>query len=89
MTKMRFKIIVLAVLILSVSCKTPTYLMPSLPEFNPVRPIRPTLKEVEQEVPMEAVVNTVRLMEYSRQMESYADSWETFYEELRNEVAEL
>ena len=76
------KIIILSLLL--VSCET-VYVSPPLPDFNPIRPERPKLEEVAEAVPIDAVINTVRLIEYSKQLEQYADSWENFYSSLQED----
>lgn len=75
--------IIILVLMLS-SCAT-RYITPPLPDFNPIRPERPQLEEVAEDVPVEAVMNTVRLIGYSEQLEQYCDSWENFYRSLQEE----
>lgn len=80
----RFKIIFLLLFVL-VSCETVTYIAPDLPTFEPVRPQRPQLEEVTGEVPEGAIINTVRLMEYSRELEVYSNAWENYYNKLREE----
>lgn len=76
------KIIILSLLL--VSCET-VYVSPSLPDFNPIRPERPKVEEVAEVVPIDAVINAVRLIEYSKQLEQYADSWENFYSSLQED----
>ena len=84
---MRNKIlIILACLVCLISCETVEYITPKLPAFNPVRPERPQLEEVNEDVPLGAIINTVRLMEYSQQLEVYSDSWETFYNNLAEDI---
>ena len=82
----KFKIIFLLLFaLLIVSCETVTYIAPDLPTFEPVRPQRPQLEEVLGEVPEGAIINTVRLMEYSRELEVYSNAWENYYNSLREE----
>lgn len=83
--KSPFKMLVLCILIVLCGCQSTEYIAPNLPDFDPVRPQRPVLETVEGEVPYEAVVNTIRLMEYARGMETYSDSWETFYTQLQED----
>lgn len=66
------------------SCVT-EYVTAPLPDFEPIRPERPTLEKVEEDVPIGAVINTVRLSEYAKQLEQYGDSWENFYRSLQEE----
>lgn len=66
------------------SCVT-EYISAPLPEFKPIRPERPVLEEVEEDVPIGAVINTVRLADYSKQLEQYADTWENFYRVIQEE----
>lgn len=68
-----------------ISCTTIEYVKVPLPEINFIRPIRPMLEEVQEDVPITATINTVKLMSYSEQLEIYADNWENFYEDLRND----
>lgn len=81
--KSRISILILATLLLA-GCQT-EMVLPSLPDYAPIRPTRPTLETVEEEVPMGAVMNTVKLMSYAEQMEAYADGWEDFYGGLQDE----
>lgn len=82
----KIKIIFLLMLtLLIVSCETVTYIAPNLPTFEPVRPQRPQLEEVTGEVPEGAIINTVHLMEYSRELEVYSNAWENYYNNLREE----
>lgn len=81
MRKNKILILSSSILIL-ISCKT-VYISPSLPNYEPMRPERPTLENVNEEVPLTAVKNTIRLMTYAEQLEAYADGWENFYMELR------
>lgn len=79
------KILILIILVLTLAgCET-KFIMPTLPDYKPIRPTAPTLETVEEEVPINAVINTVKLMSYAEQLEAYADGWETFYGELQNE----
>lgn len=80
MRKNKILILSFSILIL-ISCKT-VYISPSLPSYEPIRPERPTLENVNEEVPLTAVKNTIRLMTYAEQLEAYADGWENFYTEL-------
>lgn len=75
--------LILGTILLS-SCVT-EYASVPLPDFSPIRPERPELDRVEEDVPMDAVINTVKLMEYSKQLEQYGDSWENFYKALQEE----
>lgn len=75
--------LMIGTLILS-SCVT-EYISAPLPDFSPMRPERPTLEEVEEDVPMGAVLNTVRLIDYAKQLEQYGDSWENFYRIIQEE----
>lgn len=75
------KILILTMLFLT-ACKT-SYISPTLPSYEPIRPVRPSLEDVKEEVPIGAIRNTVKLMTYAEQMEAYADGWEEFYTELR------
>lgn len=70
--------------ILLSSCVT-EYISAPLPDFSPMRPVRPVLETVEEDVPMGAVLNTVRLVDYAKQLETYADSWEDFYSAIQEE----
>lgn len=83
--KSPFKMLVFCILTVLCSCTSVEYITPNLPDFAPVRPQRPVLETVEGEVPYGAVVNTIRLMEYARGMETYSDSWETFYTQLQED----
>lgn len=70
---------------LSLSGCVTEYISAPLPDFSPIRPERPVLEEVEEDVPIGAVINTVKLMEYSKQLEQYGDSWENFYRVIQEE----
>ena len=58
-----------------------------LPSFEPVRPDRPILLEVEDgsQLPVSVKENTVLLTCYIEELEAYADGWEAYYEEVKNE----
>lgn len=66
------------------SCVT-EYVSVPLPDFSPIRPEAPVLETVEEDVPIGAIINTVKLMEYSKLLENYADSWENFYRRIQEE----
>lgn len=83
---MKSKILILILSLTLMGCTSVEYITPTLPDFAPVKPTRPTLETVEEEVPYEATINTIRLMEYSRLMEGYADGWETFYNQLKEDL---
>ncbi len=77
--------LVLIVLLISVGCATRTeYIQPDLPCYDPIRPVRPKLENISVPVPVEVNRNTVKLMSYITQLETYGDGWEEFYEGLRN-----
>lgn len=82
---MKNKILIILTCLILTSCQSVEYISPELPKFNPVRPERPILEEVTEEVPLNATINTIRLMEYSKQLETYSDSWELFYNRLQEE----
>ena len=75
------------ILILLSSCST-RFIMPTLPDFNPIKPTRPILQEVEGNVPMGAVLNTISLMDYAEQLELYGKSWEDFYSKLQEDFSD-
>lgn len=81
--KAKAKILILILILLS-SCST-RFVVPTLPDFNPMKPTRPTLNEVTGEVPLEAVLNTIQLMNYAEQLELYGESWENFYKKLQED----
>ena len=59
-----------------------------LPSFEPVRPDRPILLEVSEDgsqLPVSVKENTVLLTCYIEELEAYADGWEAYYEEVKNE----
>ena len=59
-----------------------------LPSFEPVRPDRPILLEVSEDdsqLPVPVKENTVLLTCYIEELEAYADGWEAYYEEVKNE----
>lgn len=64
---------------LATSCTQTEYITTPLPEFAPVRPVRPELATVEEDVPIGAILNTVKLTFYANALEQYADAWESFY----------
>lgn len=73
---------ILILILLLTSCKT-VYISPTLPSYESIRPERPILENVNEEVPIGAIRNTAKLMSYAEQMETYADGWEEFYTELK------
>lgn len=81
----KIKILILIFMALMFTACETQFIMPTLPDYKPIRPTVPTLETVEEEVPMNAVINTVKLMSYAEQLEAYADGWETFYGELEDE----
>lgn len=84
-TKNRIKIIFLVLLCsLMISCVTRTAFQ-ALPEFEPIRPERPQLEAIDGDIPPEVTINTIRLMEYARYLEIYADAWEAFYTRIQEE----
>lgn len=69
------------------SCIT-EYVESPLPDFSPIRPERPELEKVEEEVPIGTTLNLVKVIGYAELLEIYADNWENFYriiQEERNE----
>lgn len=78
----RISLALLSVLLL-VSCSTVEYVQTPLPDFEPSIPTRPTLEKVEGSVPTAVNVNTIRLMDYCRELESYGRAWREFYEQLK------
>ena len=82
---MRRGSIFLLLLLMLTGCTT-EYITAPLPAFVPVRPARPMLTEVSEHVPIEAAMNTARLMAYCELLENYADAWEDFYGRLRHET---
>lgn len=69
--------------LLLVSCSTVEYVQTPLPDFDPGIPTRPTLEKVEGSVPQAVNVNTIRLMDYCRELEYYGMAWREFYEQLK------
>lgn len=82
---MKHKMILLVFLILFLicSCKT-TQANAFYPKFNPLLPTRPVLEKVNEDVPIEAERNLIKLMSYSRQLETICNSWSEFYSSLQN-----
>ena len=85
----RISIVLFTVLMLLclASCKTIVEVRAEIPEFNPMRPERPELVQVPADsvVAVQVNINMVKLISYIEQLEAYADGWETYYEELRND----
>lgn len=65
------------------------FVKPSLPEFTIGRPVRPNLLRIEDgtQLPVPVLTNTILLQGYARELEAYAEGWEEFYTELREEYA--
>lgn len=65
------------------------YVQPSLPEFIISRPSRPNLLDIpdDTQLPVPVLTNTILLQGYARELEAYAEGWEEFYTELREEYA--
>ena len=84
-------IIIVSCLLLCMSCQTERTILiyPPLPEFVINRPTRPILNQVEDgtQLPMSVLTNTILLQGYAKELEAYADGWEKFYMELREEYA--
>lgn len=80
-------IVILAFCLLSLllcSCSTPV--SSSLPEFSLVRPHKPQLQTVDNniQIPNAVTNNTILLIGYIEELETYAEGWESFYNNLRN-----
>lgn len=65
------------------------FIQPSLPEFALNRPSRPNLLTIadDTQLPVPVLTNTILLQGYARELEAYAEGWEEFYTELREEYA--
>ena len=57
---------------------------PSLPIYTPVKPERPKLIKIEDDVqlPISVVQNQILLEGYAKELELYSCGWEEFYEGL-------
>ena len=80
----KIAVMLLVILLLMVGCTSTKieYVNAPLPEFSPSIPERPELAEVTSEMPVDAVLNTIKLMTYAQELEAYGEAWRTFYEEL-------
>lgn len=60
---------------------------PNLPDYSPSRPNRPYLQEVDDglQLPIPVLKNMVLIQGYAKELEAYADGWERFYDNLREE----
>jgi len=80
-------IIVGYLLLCSVGCRSVKLVSvtPSLPNFNPIRPVRPVLDPIpdDAQISTPILINTVKQMSYARQLEEYADGWERYYKKLK------
>lgn len=77
------KIKLIGIIMLLVSCTSTEYATVPLPEFNPAVPERPKLEMISGSVPDEVNLNTIRLMSYCKELESYGKSWREFYSSLK------
>ena len=83
MKKVLLAIVLTALLI--VSCKTASPVR-ELPEFAPVIPERPTLREMS-DASEDAEYNIRNLIIYATQLEMYGQGWREFYADLAANVA--
>lgn len=84
--------ILISCFLLCVSCQTAERIIvvfPPLPDFVIARPTRPVLNQIDDgsQLPMSVLTNTILLQGYAKELEAYADGWEKFYMELREEYA--
>lgn len=75
--------IVVLVLVLLTGCTTVKYVYPKMPEYTAKIPARPTLEKTSGEVPAEVNRNTIKLISYIEQLEITLDSFQTYYDNLR------
>lgn len=80
--KTKLSLIVFVILSLFCSCKT-VQTPVVLPKFKPMMPTRPILETVNEDVPIEAERNLIKLMSYSKQLEMICESWGEFYSSLQ------
>ena len=71
------------------SCETVHYITPDLPEYSITMPEKPTLRQVDDEIPNEVVLNTLDLMFYAEKLEIIVNGWEQFYQGLREKNNEF
>lgn len=73
-----------------ISCQTERVIervAPSLPSYTPIKPERPKLIMIEDDVqlPISVVQNQILLEGYAKELELYSRGWEEFYDGLREE----
>lgn len=90
---MRKILIIVSLLLSCVSCTVTKveYLIPELPNFELIKPIKPTLEKmtITEDVPVEIMRNTQKLINYSKELEFHVEGWERYYEELKNEYQNI
>ena len=82
---MRVKLIITALLTIGIitGCESVRYINPVLPDYQVAIPERPTLKNVEGEVPKEATDNLISMIAYAEKLEIVCQGWESFYAGLK------
>lgn len=84
-------VILLFWIVVLCGCRTTHYVYPELPEYDVQMPDRPQLESTSEVVPVEVNRNTVKLITYVQQLESYIDNLKAYYHALpeiwRNENA--
>ena len=78
-------LVIITVALLLVSCKTALPVR-ELPEFAPVIPTRPVLREMS-DASEDAEYNIRNLIIYATELEIYGAGWREFYENLAASVA--
>lgn len=85
----KFLIMILLTLGILTSCETVHYITPDLPEYSIQLPEKPSLRQVDEEIPNEVVLNTLDLMFYAEKLEIIVNGWEQFYQGLREKNNEF
>lgn len=83
-------LLIFLLLLSVISCQTERVIervAPSLPSYTPIKPERPKLIMIEDDVqlPISVVQNQILLEGYAKELELYSRGWEEFYDGLREE----
>lgn len=76
--------LLLTISIFVISCSSVRTSSITSPKFNLIKPVRPTLNEIEDDVqiPTSILNNTVLLIGYIEELETYSEGWENYYQQL-------
>lgn len=55
------------------------------PDFRVITPSRPNLETVNENVPIEASRNLIKMISYAEQLENALTAWNDFYTRLQND----